>query len=126
MNMYLHGTSTLSVLLYGEKKAKDLVIGDKILCCIENQVTLLSVISIETEDYNNWSKVTYSNEEEVIFDRQISLDTNQKFESLLDEDVIISHIKDYNKTSKGYKIILEDSFDDIYINNIFIKDYNNE
>ena len=126
MNIYLHGMSTLSVLIYGEKRVKDLVIGDKVLCSYNEQDTLSTVIDITTEDYNNWSKVTYSNGQEVIFDREIIFTINQGVESLLDENIIISNIKDYNKTSKAYKIILEDSFDFIYINDISIKGGSND
>ena len=126
MNIYLHGMSTLSVLIYGEKRVKDLVIGDKVLCSYNEQDTLSTVIDITTEDYNNWSKVTYSNGQEVIFDREIIFTINQGVESLLDENIVISNIKDYNKTSKAYKIILEDSFDFIYINDISIKGGSND
>lgn len=121
MNTYLHGMSTLSVLIYGEKRVKDLVIGDRVLCSYKGQDVLSTITNIITEDYNNWSKITYSNGQEVIFDREVIFTVNQEVESLLDENIVIINIKDYNKTSKAYKITLEDSFDFIYTNDISIK-----
>ena len=126
MNIYLHGMSTLSVLIHGEKRVKDLVIGDKVLCSYNEQDILSTVIDITTEDYNNWSKITYSDGQEVIFDREVIFTVSQEIESLLDKNIVINNIKDYNKTSKAYKITLEDSFDFIYINDISIKGGSND
>ena len=118
--------STLSVLIHGEKKVKDLVIGDKVLCSYNEQDILSTVIDITTEDYNNWSKITYSDGQEVIFDREVIFTVSQEIESLLDKNIVINNIKDYNKTSKAYKITLEDSFDFIYVNDISIKGGSND
>lgn len=126
MNIYLHGMSTLSVLTYGEKKVKDLVIGDRVLCSYNGQDVLSTITNIITEDYNNWSKIVYSDGQEVIFDRKVIFTVNQEIESLLDKNIVINNIKHYNKTSKAYKITLEDSFDFIYINDISIKGGSND
>ena len=121
MNIYLHCMSVLPVLVYGEKKVKDLVVGDKTLCSVGTHFTPIPITQIESEDYGNWFKITYSNGEELIFDREIPFSIGQRFETLSEEEITISSIKNYNKVSKAYKIKLKDSFDDIYINDILIK-----
>lgn len=115
---YLHGNSFIPALLHGEKKVKDLVVGDKVLCSHHNDLIVTSLLDISSEEYSNWSKVTLSDDSEIILDRSIPLELNKTFLSLNDKEVKVVSIKDYNKTSKAYKIKLEDSFDDIYINDI--------
>ena len=132
MFKYLHGNSTVSSLHDGETKIRDLKPNDLILCNnLDNntaEVYLKPVLELSTFSYNNWYKIILSNDEEYIFDRDTLLTNNKKFNDLdtmeridvLGEDLYISTIKQYNKTSKAYILTIEESFNILYLNNLGI------
>lgn len=132
MFKHLHGNSIVSSLYDGETKIKDLKPNDLILCnTLDNntaEVYLKPVLELSTFSYNNWYKIILSNDEEYIFDRDTLLTNNKKFNDLdtmeridvLGEDLYISTIKQYNKTSKAYILTIEENFNILYLNNLGI------
>ena len=113
--MHLHGMSLITTSLYGEKKVKDLVIGDNILVSDDGiNFCLATIKSIHQEDYDTWSKLTF-NDTEVILDKESIIDTNI---TLLDEEIANYLTKDYSRPSRASILELNSNPKYIFINDI--------
>lgn len=110
--MKIHKDSVFSVLQAGERKAKDLSVGDRVLCVKGGEYTLNTITEVTSEPYSEWSKVLDS-----VFDRTLSL---SELYSLETDEMVQVEPKDYNKTSNAYLVSLEEEYDSIVIDGFLI------